>query len=343
MSQLPWSRRAVLQAGAVAGGVTLLSAMMGTAQHALAATSGSAAKPEVESSGPSAALQTDEVLQGICDIHVHAAPDTKARSIDELNFARDAQRAGYRAVMFKSNDWSCHDRAWLVQQAFPDFTCFGSLCMNRVHGERVNVYAAEQAVATTGGLCRCIWMPTLHAAWQHSHEKRPGKGIPVLDTGGKVLPEVVRVMEICAEANIIFATGHSSPAESLVLARMAHEVGVKKFVVTHANSLIWKMSRAQIMQVADLGGYIEFCYITNLWGPGTGLPQYSRASSKEFTDYVQIVPERSYISTDLGQVGMPHPVDGMRLCIADLRRAGLSATAMDVMLRTNPAHLLGIS
>lgn len=45
-------------------------------------------------------------------------------------------------------------------------------------------------------------------------------------------------MEICAEANIIFATGHSSPEESLIPAKKAQEIGVKKFVVTHANSSI---------------------------------------------------------------------------------------------------------
>ena len=40
-----------------------------------------------------------------------------------------------------------------------------------------------------------------------------------MDDNGKVLPEVVKVMEICAEANIILATGHSSPDESITLIR----------------------------------------------------------------------------------------------------------------------------
>lgn len=79
------------------------------------------------------------------------------------------------------------------------------------------------------------------------------EGVPVVDDNGRVLPEVVRVMEICAEANIIFATGHSSPEESIVLARKAREVGVKKCVVTHANSGIWKMTHDQIKQCIDLG------------------------------------------------------------------------------------------
>lgn len=167
----------------------------------------------------------DPLLAGVCDIHIHCHPDTRARCVDELTLAEEAKQAGYRALMYKSNDWSCHDRAYLIRRAVPEFEVFGSLCMNRVHGDKVNVFAAEQALKTTGSLCRCIWMPTLSAAYQHRCDKLPGPGIPVLDSRGRVLPEVVRVMELCAEADIIFASGHSSPQESLILARKAKEVG----------------------------------------------------------------------------------------------------------------------
>ncbi len=162
------------------------------------------------SDGDAFAISSENILAGVSDIHIHAAPDSRPRSITELGFAREAQQAGYRAVMYKSNDWSCHDRAFLIREALPGFEVFGSLIMNRLLGDRVNVHAAEQALKTTGNLCRCIWMPTLDAAYHCAQEKRTG-GIPVVDASGRVLPEVVRVMKICAEAGIIFATGHSSP------------------------------------------------------------------------------------------------------------------------------------
>lgn len=107
---------------------------------------------------------TDELLIDVCDIHLHAAPDSKDRLGNELEFARAARDAGYKSMLFKSNDFSCHDRAYLIRQELPDFEVFGSLCMNRVHGDKVNVFAAEKAVNTTGNLCRCIWMPTQDAA-----------------------------------------------------------------------------------------------------------------------------------------------------------------------------------
>ncbi|WP_343020774.1 DUF6282 family protein, partial [Bacteroides xylanisolvens] len=110
---------------------------------------------------------TDELLIGVCDIHLHAAPDSKSRLGNELEFARSARDAGYKSMLFKSNDFSCHDRAYLIRQELPDFEVFGSLCMNRVHGDKVNVFAAEKAVNTTGNLCRCIWMPTQDAVYQN--------------------------------------------------------------------------------------------------------------------------------------------------------------------------------
>lgn len=142
--------------------------------------------------------EADDILKGVCDIRVHASPDTKKRSIDELGFAYEAKGAGYRAVMFKSNYWSCHDRAYLIRRAVADFECFGSLCMNGCVGDRVNARAAELASSAAGGLCKCIWMPTLDSAYQNEAEGRRGKGIPVLDASSRVLSEVVKVMEICA-------------------------------------------------------------------------------------------------------------------------------------------------
>lgn len=284
----------------------------------------------------------DELLKGVSDIHIHAAPDSRGRSVNELELSRQAKDAGYRSVMFKSNDFSCHDRAYLVREALPDFECFGSLCMNRVHGDKVNVTAVQAALKTTGNYCRCIWLPTQDAAYQVKTHNLSGPGIPVLDDSGNVLPEVVRVMELCAEADIIMANGHSSPAETLVLARKAREVGLKKFVVTHANSLIWKMTHDQVKEAVDLGAYIEFCYLNCLWGPGTGLPNFERQSAREFIAFVSIAPERSFISTDLGQVGLPNPLDGMRACIKAMLQGGVTQKNLDVMIRSNPAMLVGL-
>lgn len=286
---------------------------------------------------------TDPLLAGVCDLHIHAAPDTKERTANELELCRQAKEVGYRAVLFKSNVWSCQDRAYLLQETVPGFLGFGSLVMNLALGEKVNVYAAEQALKTTGNLCRCIWMPTQNAVYPPTAESgHPGQTIPVVDHAGHLLPEVTRVMELCAESDIIFATGHSSPEESLTMARKAKEVGVRKFVITHANSRIWKLTHDQIQQAADAGAWIEYCYLPRLWGPGSGLPNFEQQSIEEFINYVKLIPERSFVSTDLGSAGMPEPIEGMRRCIGEMAAFGVSQREIDLQVRVNPAKLLGL-
>jgi Family of unknown function (DUF6282) len=194
IDKLSWTRRDFMKAAGVAGAVPIMSG-------AISIHDGQAAVPRDS-------VAADVTLEGVSDLHIHANPDSRERAISELDFARQAQQAGYRSVMFKSNDFSCHDRAYLIREALPGFECFGSLCMNKVHGDKVNVVAAQKAVQTTGNLCRCIWMPTTDAAYAYKSRKRPENGIPVLSDAGNVLPEVVKVMEICVEVDIIFATGH---------------------------------------------------------------------------------------------------------------------------------------
>lgn len=127
------------------------------------------------------------------------------------------------------------------------------------------------------------------------------------------------------------------------MARQAAEVGVKRFVVTHANSHFWTMTHDQIRQCVDLGAYIEYCYLPCLCGHDSGMPQYERQSAETLAAFVRIAPERSFITTDLGQSVMPHPIAGMKHCISDLRKAGISDREIDLLVRKNPAYMVGLN
>ena len=118
---------------------------------------------------------------------------------------------------------------------------------------------------------------------------------------------------------------------------------MKHIVVTHANSSIWTMTPDQIKHCIDLGAYIEYCYLPCLWGEGTKMPQYQRQSIEDFASFVRIDPTRSFISTDLGQAVMPHPIEGMRDCIVKLQAAGVSQSDIDLLVRRNPAWLIGLT
>ena len=40
---------------------------------------------------------------------------------------------------------------------------------------------------------------------------------------------------------------------------------------------------------------------------------------------------------------MPHPIEGMRDCIVKLQAAGVSQSDIDLLVRINPAWLIGLT
>ena len=56
----------------------------------------------------------------------------------------------------------------------------------------------------------------------------------------------------------------------------------------------------------------------------------------------EIGAEHFLMSSDLGQATSPSHVDGLRAYVTAFRNAGLTDDQIDLMLRRNPARLLGL-
>ncbi len=52
--------------------------------------------------------------------------------------------------------------------------------------------------------------------------------------------------------------------------------------------------------------------------------------------------EHCIVTTDLGQAHNPTPAEGMRMAIATLLKCGLEKTELELMVKINPAKLLGL-
>jgi hypothetical protein len=154
-------------------------------------------------------------------------------------------------------------------------------------------------------------------------------------------------MELCGKANIIFATGHSSPEESVILAKKAKEVGIPKCVITHCTQDPWFISLDQAKECLAAGAYLEHCVLP--FFRQDDAPKYAasarkrpQTTMKQFVEYIKLDPSHSFIDTDLGQQMNPHPVDGMRFFIKSLRENGLTQAEIDTVARKVPAMLVNL-
>jgi hypothetical protein len=273
-------------------------------------------------------------LRGVIDIHVHADPDSVARSIDAIDLARMAKERGMRGLVLKSHWEPTASMAYLVRKAVPGIEVFGGIDLNRAVGG-VNATAVERMASIKGGWGRVVWMPTFDAENQvrYSKENRP---FVAVSKGGELLPEVKEVIGVVAKRRLTLETGHSSPAECLAIIREARRQGVERIVVTHAMLAPVGMTVAQMQEAAKAGALIEFVY-----GAVAG-----SGKAFEMADYVKAiraVGTRSVIlSSDLGQAGNPLHPDGLEAFFQALRAAGFSQAEIDLMAKTNPAKALGL-
>ena len=104
---------------------------------------------------------------------------------------------------------------------------------------------------------------------------------------------------------------------------------------------------AQAKQVADMGAMIEVCFLQFLAGPNAPLavPHALDAGQRQERRHAikEIGAKSLVISSDLGQSqNMTHP-DGIEAAIAALRKENISDADIDLMMRKNPARLLGLA
>ena len=320
-----WSRRDFLKAAGVLGAMAMA--------HRAAAQ----APTSVE----------ENLLEGAFDMHIHAAPDVAARSVNDIGLAQRAKEMGMRGLVIKNHEFITNDRAYLVRQVVSGIEVFGGIVLNYSVGG-LNPVAVERMVRFTGGYGKIVWLPTFDAAGHKSFfTKNPDAGgIRVTDGTGQILPELRKVLQLVAKADIIFATAHVSPQEALASVQAAREEGVRRIIVSHAMYSPVQMSLEDMGRCVETGAFIEHVYLANLAGPTAPLEWMRTWRHISMTMYAEAVKtlgaEHCILSTDLGQYLNPTPADGMQEFIRGLSQQGISEEELGWMIRKNPARLLGL-
>ena len=281
------------------------------------------------------AVAQDISLKGAVDIHVHMAPDSAPRAIDADDVARQARAAGMRAVVLKNHWEDTAALAYMVRKMVPGVEVFGGITQDLAVGG-INIEALAHMADMKGGYGRIVWLPTFDA---QNQVKDKGPEVKV-SQNGKLLPSVLALLDyIATRKQLALETGHVSAEEALMVIKEARARGIAHVVATHGMAGPTNLSVAQSQEAARMGAYIEFVY-------GGTLEPGSKLTVAKYAEWIRAVgPAHCIISSDLGGARpypRPMPTAGLLEFMNALHRLGLSVADINLMVKTNPARILGL-
>jgi len=277
----------------------------------------------------------DPVLAGAIDLHAHHGPDAYPRQWDAFEVAELAAERGLRAILLKNHWTETAGLAYLVHKyGTQGIEVFGSVTLDTPVGG-MNPQAVRYMVDVIGNRGRVVWMPTHDSEHEVTFNDWERPFVKV-SQDGVLLPETLEVIGLIAEHDLTLATGHVTPAETLLIMREARQRGVERIIVTHPllDPQFTYMSLAELKQAAELGGYIEITAGT-LLRTEAGLQRSLEALRG-------VGPEHCFISSDSGLTGSPNHPDALAMAAAVLREQGFSERELDLLFKDNPARLLGL-
>lgn len=174
---------------------------------------------------------------------------------------------------------------------------------------------------------------------------KSGIGIKVAKNG-KVLPETEAVLQIVARDNLVLETGHISPTEVMVVVERSYLLNIKNILITHAMADVPGLSLENMQTAAQMGAFLELAFVNDLMGENAadeGHRNWHQVSIDKMVAAIKLIgAEHFVLSTDLGRKPDPLPAEGYELFVKKLMNEGISQPEIDLMMKQNPARLLGI-
>jgi hypothetical protein len=314
--------------------------------------------PAVNWKGPNGPIDLklkDPALNGAIDLHAHLDPDMSGggqvmRALDVIDYARVAKARGMRGFAYKTHmDISSAASAYLARKEVPGVEVFGRFAMNLPTGG-FNPAAVMQFTSIKGGWGRIVEFPTRDVRLP-SKENRPWV-MPWLDLfpgmqrvvtsvrNGELVPEAKAIIALVSKLKttgsngaVVIATGHATPEEHVIIAREARRLNVP-VLITHPGD---NVSEAQFMELKKMGAYIEVN--ADFYQKGDNADEKVAFAVKQIK---RLGAESIIMGTDCGQVNNPFPADCIALAARALRANGITDRQLDLMLKENPAKLLGL-
>jgi Family of unknown function (DUF6282) len=289
--------------------------------------------------------EVDALLVGAVDLHCHSGPAAMPRILDHHDALMDCAKARFSALVYKDHFYPGMAHAILLEKLFPEtgVRLFSGIALNNATGG-INPHAVDHA-AKLGA--KIVWMPTLSADNHIQQLSGQAKGFPktaqkmldpiplsALDANGRVSEMTKQVLDLIAEADIILAGGHLPVSELFLVFDEARKRGVKKMLVNHPTYIVG-CSDEDIRGLVRLGVLMEHSICMFVDG------RAKKYDGDKLAHLIEVAGvDRTILSSDLGLVGSPRPVDGFKAIVKLLIDLQFATSDVRKLIGSNAAMLL---
>ncbi len=156
--------------------------------------------------------------------------------------------------------------------------------------------------------------------------------LTIFGEDGALLPEVIKIIDLCKQYNMVLATGHLPIASGLVLAEEAEARGVQ-LVLTHPLSGSVGATIDQQKTVVQHGGMIEHVFVG-------AMPMHQRMHPQKIVDAIAAIGvEHCIMASDAIEGWNPPEPELMRMFIGSMLALGVSESDVHQMTHENPVRL----
>lgn len=280
-------------------------------------------------------------LDGVVDFHMHVG----FARIDPVAQLKLASRAGMRGLVFKISQFPTVElarttsqvvREWAEGEGVRPAEAFGGLVLGPMVGG-INLLLVRRILKIGG---RVIWLPVLESA-NHleqalgvPREEARRRGVYVLD-GGRLIPEVVELVKIVADADVALSLGHLGPEEMMAVSEEIDKAGFKKGFVDHPFDPPLRLSEQNLYDLVRAGLNLNWTFFE--------MSQWCGIDPRAMVHVTRKVgADRVIFSSDAFFPAAPDSVESMRLMVETFRLFGFSDDEMRKMQGLNACRLLGI-
>jgi Family of unknown function (DUF6282) len=289
------------------------------------------------------------LLTGAVDLHCHSGPSVMPRYFDHYEAMQEASDAGVRALLIKDHYYSATPVTVMLNKHFSHLkvTLLSGVPLNNQSGG-LNLYAVEHGIALGAKL---VWMPTFSSK-NHIAHHRDGAApnfpsskkamlspvpVHVVDDAGKLLPEVLPILDLVAEHDVVLSSGHLNISEIWPLFEEAIKRGVKRLICNHPTFVV-DATLPDITRLAGMGVFIEHSMC--MFAENSKFKLFEPETLKGLIEAAGV--DRTILGSDLGQAGNPRLVDGFLNVIEICLDLGYSEAEVRKMVSTNAVNLVGL-